>query len=255
MPFSARRRQARDAGINGSGVYMKPIASFLRKNFAVFGLWTAIFIWCARLEAACGIPRQIPGDLWSVIITYGPPVVIFLVFLGFYYGWNLKRASALKALARQFGGRVVRFSLFPVWEALSGGYRLRVRLIPESRNSPSYLEVYLFKKSSFNVKVQRETWAHRAAKYMGWLREVRMQDAAFAKFFVTSDKPSRAQAFLTNSEVKPAVLSLFSDGFELLMQDDKKIFVRKPRFSLERDLSVPAVQEVLRRLQILAAQE
>jgi hypothetical protein len=41
----------------------------------------------------------------------------------------------------------------------------------------------------------------------------------------------------------------------VLTQDEKKILVRKPRFSLERDLSVPAVQEILRRLQILAAQE
>jgi hypothetical protein len=190
-----------------------------------------------------------------VIVAYGLPVAIFLIVLGFYCGWNLRRASALKALARQFGGRVARFSLFPVWEASCGGCRLRVRLIPESRNSPSYLEVYLFKQSSFKLKIQRETWAHRVAKYMGWLREVRMQDAAFVKFFVTSDKPVRAQAFLTHAEVKPAVVSLFADGFDLLTQDEKKIFVRKPRFSLERDLSVPSVQEVLRRLQILAAQQ
>lgn len=234
---------------------------FLRKNLSVLGLLSSAGLaWCGRLEAACKIVRMpkpgwVPQDLWPVIVEFGPPVAIFLVFFGFYYGWNLKRAGVLKALARQFGGRVARFSLFPVWETSFAGYRLRVRLIPESRNAPSYLEVYLFKKSSFKIKIQRETWAHRAAKYMGWLREVRMQDTEFAKFFVTSDKPVRTQAFLTNAEVRPAVLSLFADGFEVLTQDEKKIWIRKPRFSLERDLSVPAVQEILRRLQILAAQE
>ncbi|GEM_PF-936334 len=238
---------------------MRSTLRCLKKDLAVLGLSAAGFAWCARLEAACKIvrmPRWIPEDLWPVIVEFGPPVAIFLVFFGFYYGWNLKRAAALKALARQFGGRVARFSLFPVWDTSFAGYRLRVRLIPESRNSPSYLEVYLFKKSSFVVKVQRETWAHRAAKFMGWLREVRTQDPEFdGKFFVTSNKPARAQAFLTHADVRPVVLSFFAEGFEVLTQDEKKILVRKPRFSLERDLSVPAVQEILRRLQILAAQE
>ncbi|MFB3919575.1 MAG: hypothetical protein ACE14U_05855 [Candidatus Velamenicoccus archaeovorus] len=231
---------------------------FFRKSPVVLGLSAAGLVGCGWLEAASGVrgmPSGIPPGLRSVIVEFGPLFLIFAVFLGVYYGWNLKRVGALKALERQFGGRVARFSLFPVWDASVGGYRLRVRLIPESRNSPSYLEAYLFKKSSFVVKVQRETWAHRAGKYLGWLSEVRMQDVEFAKFFVTSDKPVRAQAFLADTEVKPVVLSLFADGFELLTQDAKKIFARKPRFSLERDLSVPAMQEVLRRLQILAAQE
>ncbi|MDD5574547.1 MAG: hypothetical protein PHH75_05135 [Candidatus Omnitrophica bacterium] len=208
---------------------------------------------CLRADSGTSCPLQ---DPWFVIVQFGLPFVFILVFLGVYYSRNSKRSRALKELTGRFGGKLLKFSLFATWEGVFAGRLFRLRLVPEGKNTPAYLELSVFKKSSYVLKVARETWAHRAGKFLGWLREVRTHDPVFDKeFFVSSNKPVRAAEFLNRPDVKPAILSLFADGFEMIRIDEKKIFIRKPRFSTEHDLAPEVVEQTLRRLETLAVQE
>lgn len=195
-------------------------------------------------------------DLGLFIVNLAPGIIVLAIFFGIYGLRHSKRSRALQALAGRFGGKIRRFSLFATWDGVWAGRNFRMRLIPEGKNTPAYLEIYVFKKNSYCLKIQKETWAHRAGKGLGWLREATTHDPAFDKeFFMSSNKPMRAAEFLNRPDVKSAVLSLFGDGFNVVIMDEKKIFARKPGFTVEKDLTPEVVEQTLHRLETLAMQE
>jgi hypothetical protein len=196
------------------------------------------------------------NDFGLLIVNLAPGIIILAIFLGIYGLRHSKRSRALQILAGRFGGKIRKFSLFATWEGVWAGRNFRLRLIPEGKNTPAYLEVYVFKKGTYRLKIQKETWAHRAGKRLGWLREMPVHDPAFDKeFFMSSNKPMRAAEFLGRLDVKSAVLSLFAEGFDIVAMDEKKIFIRKPQFTVEHDLAPHVVEQTLHRLETLAMQE
>ncbi len=182
------------------------------------------------------------------------PFILFLVIFFAVYPLMMRgRKKALEALAAKYNG-TVRFSLFaPTLDGSFGGLKFRIRLIPQGKNTPPYLDVTFFKSFFYKLNISREDFWTRFAARMGWMQDVAVHDPLFDKeFAVSSDKPGRAVQYLSNDNVKNAVRDVFAAGFVSLRCDGKKMFLRKPNYRFPQDLEADAVDGLLQKLSLLA---
>jgi hypothetical protein len=170
-----------------------------------------------------------------------------------YQTYNKQRIASLKKLIPVLGGSLARWSFFvPKWEGRFEGLSVVVSLIPEGRNTPPYLRVWMQARSSLTLKITRETFSARLGKRLGLVREVTIHDPVFDRaFLIYSNQPARATAHLHNDQVKQTIHGLFTQGFETLSVDPKRILISKPNYAMT-DLEPQAIHGVLVTLKTLA---
>ncbi len=160
---------------------------------------------------------------------------------------------ALKRLAAAFGGSLPKFSLYQTLRAVFGGIVFIVTLIPRGKNSPQYLRISYFKGSFIKLKVYRESFLSEAGEKIGLIREAKTGDGAFdSEFLIFADKPERAAVIFYDSQAKESMRELFRMGYDRFTCDQKKIFISKPGYSIERDLEPEQFRRVLEKVDYLA---
>lgn len=169
----------------------------------------------------------------------------------FYSG--KKKKEALKKLSTCLSGSIAKFSFYPSFNGEYQGLKFSISLIPESKNSPPYLNVYLYKNSTFKLRIYKESWLSALGKKIGLVREVKTNDEMFDReFLIFSNHPNQAQNYLSNVNIKNATKELFNVGFISLLINRKKVFIQKPNYILEKDLEPQNLIAILQKLSLLA---
>lgn len=190
---------------------------------------------------------------WKTIENLIPLLVVGGFFIAYFVFMGRLRKALAKLSACMKGG-VIGFSFLPTFKGQYQGAKVDVRLIPQSRNSPSYLEIFLFKRSHFTLKITRENFFSKLGRGLGFIKEVKTHDPFFdGRFLVFSNKPPRAADYLTQVFVKEVIAEFFQRGFDVFRMDEKKLYIRKPRFILEQDVTPQNIGDILEKLIHLSA--
>jgi len=164
-----------------------------------------------------------------------------------------KRNEKLKILSGVFQGKVGSGLFGNTFEGNYQGMKFLVLLAPESKNSPRSLHITLFKNCYITFKVSYESFFTNLGKKLGFIHEVNINDPRFDKvFFISSKVPEAASGHLNNENVKFTIGGLFIDGFDSLSIDEKKVFIKKENYDLEKDLSPDYIKGILQKLNSIA---
>ncbi len=180
-------------------------------------------------------------------------LVIFIVVIAVTICLGKKKGEALKRLAGVFGGTIPSFSLYSSMKATYNGKNFTVSLIPQSKNSPAYLDIYFFKETFFKLKIYKESIFSQIGKKIGLVHEVQTTDALFdSEFLIFSDKPDQVVTRLYDKQVKDKIRELFVYGFTSFVCDGKKFYLRKPNYTVEFDLEPAQFKKIIEDVDFLA---
>jgi hypothetical protein len=188
----------------------------------------------------------------EVYLGFAGVLSFFSVFIAICFFSNKKKVAALTTLAGVFRGRVTSAFIQPALEADYQGLKFSIVLRPQSKNSPSYLNITLFKNTYFKVSVYKESFLSALGKKLGLVHEVKINDEMFDReFLMFSDRPEQMAGYFNREDVKNAIRELFYHGFNVLLIDGKKVFSKKPNYTLENDLQPDYIKDILNKLNLL----
>lgn len=192
-----------------------------------------------------------PDSLISVLAPLiFPLLVVSIVFFAYFYD-SRRRIKVLSGLAKHIPGHVSKNIFQPSFNGDYRGIKFCISLIPGSRNTPPYLNISFYKRSSFRLGISRENILTRFGKKFG-LQDVKIQDPRFdEKFLVSSNKADWAMQYLRDPEIRNAVEQLFSQGFESISANGNILLARKPNYHLNFDFQPQVITVNINRLGLL----
>lgn len=170
------------------------------------------------------------------------------------YSIQRKRKEALRKSLNYLSGSVSKFSLCPLFQGIYQGLKFNISLSTGSKwqGYPPILTISLFKKSAFKLRVHKESFLTNLSKKLGALHKVKINDAVFEhELFISSNKPSLAINYFSNSDIKNAVRALIDGGFDSLSINSKKLSVVKLNYNLNQDLEQQKIVGILEKLSLL----
>jgi len=191
-------------------------------------------------------------NILSVILSSLIFLITFII-LGYLFYFYKKRKSVLEKLALTLPGKISPSFFQPSFNGQYQGLGFSITLIPSSENSPTYLNISLFKNSFFKLRIYKESILSNVGKKLGIIHEVKTYDEAFDKeFLIFSNNSSLAFSYLNKNEIRNTIKEIFNLGFTIFLIDDKKIFIQKPNYNLLTDLEPNFIINLLEKLSFLA---
>ncbi|MFA5271785.1 MAG: hypothetical protein WC412_05550 [Candidatus Omnitrophota bacterium] len=185
--------------------------------------------------------------------TYFPIVFIFLVFLFIYGVSSFSGKRKFKKLSTSLNGQISKFSLWPIFKGQYQGLNFSISLLPAGKGTPPYLVISILKTSSLALRMYKESMFAGLGKKLGIVHEVKINDELFDReFLIFSNNHTQAVNYLNNSAIKETIRGFFDDGFIELVISKKSLFIRKPNYSVDRDLSYQNISTLLQKLNLLA---
>jgi len=181
------------------------------------------------------------------------PLLVIIIAIPFFIIASIvagrKRTQALKKLSGYLTGSTPKISFLPTFKGEYQGLKFSIMLMPQSRNSPSYLNILVYKNSTFKLRIYKESPLSNFGKRIGLVREVKTDDEFFDKeFLIFSNRVSSAIAYLNNINIKNSLREVFNNGFTLLAINGRFIFAQKPNYIIEVDLEPPKIINILQKL-------
>ncbi len=181
--------------------------------------------------------------------------LFFLIILAFaivfIFVFNKRRVKTLSPLLKEFGAKALYFPFL----ALKGKYNdvnFKISFIPASRHSPSYLNIYFYRKISFSLTIRKDSSLVRFGKKFGFVHDIKTRDPEFDReFVVESRNKGTVLSILTRPEVKQAIRDIFGAGFTVL-KARKEFFINKPNYRFKEDVTADKIRFILERLFIIA---
>ena len=185
--------------------------------------------------------------------TYFPIVFIFLVFLFVYGVSSFSGKRKFKNLSGTINGSVSKFSFWPRFKGEYQGLSFAINLLPAGKSTPPHLVISVLKTSSFVLRIYKESMFADLGKRIGVVHEVKINDDSFDReFLIFSNNHEQAVNYLNNSAIKETIKGFFDDGFSELVISKKSLFIRKPNYSVDGDLSHQNISTLLQKLNLLA---
>jgi hypothetical protein len=125
---------------------------------------------------------------------------------------------------------------------------------PGSRNSPSYLQVFVDCMSSGRFRVIREGALERFFTKLGISSQIKTGDAAFdQEFYILSDETDFATGYFSDPQKRQAVSDIFGMGFTEVKHDGKIMEARMSPFKMSDEVDPVGITAPLTSLNLLAA--
>ncbi|MFA6282474.1 MAG: hypothetical protein WCY05_08270 [Candidatus Omnitrophota bacterium] len=182
-----------------------------------------------------------------------PIIFISLVVLFFYGASSLSGKRKFKNLSGHLNGSISKFCFWPRFTGEYQGLSFSINLFPAGKNSPPYLIVSVLKTSSFVLRIYKEPMLAGLGKKLGIIREVKINDESFdSEFLIFSNNHKQTVDYLNNSAIKETIKEFFYDGFVELVISSKSLFIKKPNYTVDGDLSHQNISTLLQKLNLLA---
>ncbi len=169
---------------------------------------------------------------------------------------NKHKFEILEKIAVRIDQAKIKGGLFNICPQLSGIYkqrRIKVILIPASRNSPATLDIYCYLNCLFKLSIYHEGKILRILKKFGLYREVETGDMEFdKKYFISTNNEMAVRNFLMDYKNKEIIDRFMFSGFDAVGFRKKYINIKKQNYSLEEDLKLDNVLDLLEKLNVLA---
>ena len=168
-------------------------------------------------------------DITVIRIIIVAMSVSFLSFIFFIIYFALKqkrmRDKALEKLGSPSGaGRI-------------DSVEYRYRYYPGSKNSPSSFRVEIDAPSDKLFKVAREGGFDRLSKRLGISTEIQTGDRDFDEnFYITTNDNKFIQSFFGSSAKRQAVRDIFSNGFNRVEHDGKRMVAICSPFKMDKEI-------------------
>lgn len=176
-----------------------------------------------------------------------------MVFLFIYGVSSFSGKKKLKHLSGSLNGSISKFCFWPRFKGEYQGLSFSINLLPAGKNSPPYLVVSVLKTSSFVLRIHKESMFADLGKKLGIVREVKINDESFDReFLIFSNNHEQTVNYLNNSAIKETIKGFFYDGFIELVINRKSLFIKKPNYSVDGDLSHQNISTLLQKLNLLA---
>ncbi len=189
---------------------------------------------------------MICGSGFYTLVNLAPLAIVIIAVIAFVMYEREKNRNALKRLSCSLPGYIPGFSLYSSYKGEYKGLKFTVELIPRGKNSPSYLNIYLFKDHFFKLRIYKENTFTDLGKKIGLLREIKVGDVPFDNEFVLStDNADMAKSYLYNQQLKNNIREFFSRGFTSVSINYRRILISKPNYNLEYDLDPKNVAEIV----------
>ncbi|TBR17867.1 hypothetical protein EPO66_01945 [bacterium] len=180
------------------------------------------------------------------LINLAPLVIVVMAIILFISIEREKNIVILKKLDCYLPGYVPKLSFYSSYKGEYKGLKVIVELIPRGKNSPSYLNIYLFKEHLFKLRIYKENTLTDLGKKIGLLKEIKVGDESFDnEFMLTTDNPDMAKSYLYNQNLKNNIRELFARGFTSVSINYRRILISKPNYNLETDLDPKNVMDVI----------
>ncbi len=174
------------------------------------------------------------------------PIIGIIAIIVFVSYERKKYGDAFKKFSSCLPGYVPKISFYPSYKGDYKGLKFTVELVPQSKNTPSYLHIYLFKEHPFKLRISKESFLTGLGKKLGLLREIKVGDEPFDnEFMLTTDNSDRAKSYLYNQALKNNIRELFWRGFNSVSINYRRILISKPNYNLETDLEPGKVMEIM----------
>lgn len=173
-----------------------------------------------------------------------------LIFSALY---RKKMSAALELLKPALNGAVKTSFFMTRFAGEIQGYSFTISPVPAGKNTPPFLNVNLFSKFPFTVQAVVRSSLNELGRKLSFRKEISTGDYEFdRRLIVTANNALLASGYLQSPDVRRAVLTLFDAGFTNFRIQEQGLFVQKPNFSLEADLTAARLQVVLQNLALLA---
>jgi hypothetical protein len=199
------------------------------------------------------IGQRNAGNIFMIFLI---PFVIFLVF-GIQFLRHARLKRALENLKNYFHGNIIGGKLSsPEFEGLFQGKKFSINFRDRGRSEGVILEIRISAGIGFNLEIKGENVLTKAGEKMGLVHEVKINVPQFDnKYLITSPESVRAMSYLQNPGARRGIDNLFAKGFQSFTAEAGLIKIHKTRYSLENDLSVGNLTEILQNLVIASGQE
>ncbi|MCK5533470.1 hypothetical protein KAI68_00020 [bacterium] len=169
---------------------------------------------------------------------------------------NKRKFEILEKIAARIDQAKIKGGLFYIVPQLSGLYkqrRIKIILIPASRSNPATLDIYCHLNCPFKLSIYHEGKILGILKKIGLYRVIETGDMEFdKKYFISTNNEMSARIFLTDYKNKEIIDSFMSSGFDAVCLRKKYINIKKQNYSLEEDLKLDKVLDLLEKLNMLA---
>lgn len=180
------------------------------------------------------------------------PFVYVGIFFLFYFVLNRKQTKILQKLSSYVPGKVMKFFFIPAFSGQYQGLPFRIELIPASKSSPPYLQISVYKNSSFRLTIYKESLLSDWGKKMRLVHEMTTGDEAFDKLFlIFTNNLQFGKMYLSNSSYRETIRKLFESGFNAFSLDGRRLQIRKPNYT-QQELEPDCVITVLQKATVLA---
>jgi hypothetical protein len=193
------------------------------------------------------------GKINFQYLQYYVFVPYLLIILFTFYSSYRKKKKAFKRLTDSALGSVSKSFFDPVLNGEYQGLKFRIYFFEGGKNSPPYLNIALFKRSSFKLNIYKESILSQLGAKAGLIHEPKISDELFDKeFLIFSNNSNMAAGFLGNEGIRRAVRELFGAGFDSLTVNGKSFSIKKPNCSFNDDFDPARVRAYLNSLSLLA---
>ncbi|MFH0801655.1 MAG: hypothetical protein V2A78_04635 [bacterium] len=193
--------------------------------------------------------HEMTAMVLMLVITF-IALVPALIFSTMY---RKKMSAALELLKPALNGTVKASFFATRFIGEFQGYSFTITPVPAGKNTPPFLNVNLTAKFSFTIQAVIRSPLNELGRKLSFKKEISTGDYEFdRRLIVTATNPLLASGCLQSSDVRRAVLALFNAGFTSFRIQERGIFVQKPNFTLEADVTPARLQEILQNLALLA---
>jgi len=177
-------------------------------------------------------------------------VVPAIIFSALY---KRKMSAALERLKPDLNGTVKTSFFLTRFIGEFQGYSFTITPVPAGKNTPPFLNVNLSSKFPFTVQAVVRSSLSEFGRKLSFKKEISTGDYEFdRRLIATANNPLLASGYLESADVRRAVLALFDAGFTSFRIQEQGIFVQKPNFTLEADVTAARLKEVLQNLALLS---
>jgi len=170
------------------------------------------------------------------------PFLIFLVigvaFFIFIVAQSRKWQKKFEEIAAALGGEAVGGFLQSsrYVKILNSGLEQKIRVLPGGKDRPSYLSLEQLFELDFDLGITKQNVIGKGLEKLGIHLDVKTGDPEFDKTYsVTSRSKEKAQMFLSSSDRRMIVDSIFKDGFNSVKVAKGMVCFQKPLFDQNLD--------------------
>jgi hypothetical protein len=185
----------------------------------------------------------------SELLVISIPAIIALVVLGIVLWQVRKQRRFTNRLGEALGAERSRGQMNGTHDGIPYHFRWQ----PGSRNSPSYLRVFVDCLSPGQFRVIREGALERFFLKLGIASPIRTGDTAFdQEFYILSNETDFASGYFHDPQRRQAVVDIFRMGFTEVKHDGKVMEARWSPFAMSDDVDPRVVTAPLSQLSLLA---